>query len=334
MKSQKTAKEKPKLAHSKFKISKSQNQVTHYYLDHKNLTKIPDLDLSTACVIYLHNNSITIIENLKSLQLSSLYLQCNNIQKIENLEEVPHIKKLYLGNNEFSVLEGISHLNDLEELHIEKQRLPIGMSLCFDPRSVFSIAKSLQVLDVSDNGLESLSSLAPLRHLKFFNASNNKLNDIDEVCEVIKSWFYLRDACFSGNPMSRRHRYREDIVAAAYCLENLDDKPISATTRNFIKRFENEKLKKTSRPSVNLADIHSSLPRNYPPPLQKAVSASLIQKKMHVLGPLDFPTEDTTSQSVYRSKSVLKKRSKPKNQVKTLIPDIPGSLSLKITTSK
>ncbi|KAL3289086.1 hypothetical protein HHI36_003528 [Cryptolaemus montrouzieri] len=332
MKVLKNLPDKPKIPRLKPKVSRNLNVITHIYFDHKNLKKIPNLDLSGVCVFYLHNNAISKIENLQSSKLSSLYLQCNEIAKIENLEGVPQIKKLYLGNNEISVVEGIAHLTYLEELHIGKQRMSLGTSLCFDPRSVNSIAKSLQVLDISDNGIESLSSLAPLRHLRTVCASNNKLDDLDELCQLLKSWFYLRDAWFAGNPISGRHRYREDIIASTYCLDNLDDKAISAATRNFIKRFENEKLRKSSRPSVNLADTHPELPRNYPPPLQKAVSASLIQKRMHILGPLDIEMKSRPPQ-IHRPKPVLKKKI-TKTEINTIgIDHFPGSFSYKIRPS-
>ncbi|XP_044747022.1 protein phosphatase 1 regulatory subunit 42-like isoform X2 [Coccinella septempunctata] len=185
--------------------------------------------------------------------------------------------------------------------------------------------KSLQVLNISGNGIESLSSLAPLRHLRSICASNNRLKDIEEVCELIKSWFYLREAWFLGNPFSKKHRYREDIIAASYCLDFLDDKAVSASTRNFIKCFENEKLKKSSRPSINLEEIVPSLPKNYPLPLKKAVSASLVQNKLHILGPLDTPVEKKST--ISPNKPRLKKKSHHNRIIKEEMNHFPGSFS-------
>lgn len=92
-------------------------------------------------VLYLFNNEITKIENLNNLKnLTCLYLQRNKIQKIENLHALGKLRKLYLGYNEISVIEGLEGLQMLEELHVEKQHLRSGDSLCFDPRSIISVA--------------------------------------------------------------------------------------------------------------------------------------------------------------------------------------------------
>ncbi|XP_045468788.1 protein phosphatase 1 regulatory subunit 42-like isoform X2 [Harmonia axyridis] len=182
----------------------------------------------------------------------------------------------------------------------------MGTSLCFDPRSIMCISKSLKVLNISDNGIESLSGLMPLRHLTSLCASNNRLKDIEETCELLKFWFYLKNAWFQGNPISKKHRYREDIIASSYCLDFLDDKPVSPSSRNFIKCLENNKLKKSSRPSIDLTQIVASAPDNYPPPLKNAVSASLIHSQLHIFGPLDVHIKNPIS--IVRGKPRLKKK--------------------------
>lgn len=97
-------------------------------------------------VLYLFNNEIAKIENLDNLKnLTCLYLQMNKINKIENLHKLVKLKKLYLGNNEISVVEGLENLR-LEELHIEKQNLRSGDSLCFDPRSINDISVRQKIL--------------------------------------------------------------------------------------------------------------------------------------------------------------------------------------------
>lgn len=98
-------------------------------------------------MLYLFNNEISKIENLDSLKnLTCLYLQSNKIKKIENLYTLAKLRKLYLGNNEISVIEGLEGLQKLEELHVEKQNLSKGDSLCFDPRSIITIAVSSYLL--------------------------------------------------------------------------------------------------------------------------------------------------------------------------------------------
>lgn len=48
----------------------------------------------------------------------------------------------YLGGNCITVLEGLDKLEEIRELHIESQHLPLGEKLLFDPRSLRSLAVS------------------------------------------------------------------------------------------------------------------------------------------------------------------------------------------------
>lgn len=62
------------------------------------------------------------------------------IAKIENLESLENLQKLYLGHNNIVVVEGLENLRQLRELYIESQRIPPGESLCFEPRSAFTLS--------------------------------------------------------------------------------------------------------------------------------------------------------------------------------------------------
>lgn len=46
----------------------------------------------------------------------------------------------YLGGNYIAVVEGLEGLEELRELHVESQRLPLGEKLLFDPRTLRSLA--------------------------------------------------------------------------------------------------------------------------------------------------------------------------------------------------
>lgn len=48
----------------------------------------------------------------------------------------------YLGNNAITVIEGLEKLENLRELHVEKQRLPPGEKLLFEPRSLECLSVS------------------------------------------------------------------------------------------------------------------------------------------------------------------------------------------------
>ena len=48
----------------------------------------------------------------------------------------------YLGGNCITVLEGLDKLENLQELHIENQRLPAGEKILFDPRTLIALSVS------------------------------------------------------------------------------------------------------------------------------------------------------------------------------------------------
>lgn len=45
------------------------------------------------------------------------------------------------------------------------------------------------------------------------DAAYNDIDDIKDVCRTVRNWYYLREVTFMGNPVAKRHRYREDIIA-------------------------------------------------------------------------------------------------------------------------
>ncbi|XP_074042534.1 protein phosphatase 1 regulatory subunit 42 [Leptinotarsa decemlineata] len=259
-------------------VTKTNKKSSHLYHQEKHLKTIPKSTLSKeTLVIYLYGNNLTSIENLNGYpNLTSLYLQNNNITEIRNLQYLKKLKKLYIGHNNISVLEGLNNLVSLEELHIEKQALPNGSCLCFDPRTIFAISPTLQILNVSGNNIPSLSSLAPLRNLRVIDASDNDLDDIKDICQSIRNWYYLTEANFTGNSVGKKHRYRETVIGNTNLLRLLDGKNVSDVTRSFVKKFEEEKLLRTKQ-GVILSDVVKGLPKNYPPPLKKAVSASMLK---------------------------------------------------------
>ncbi|KAG5891302.1 hypothetical protein JTB14_000183 [Gonioctena quinquepunctata] len=263
---------------SKPENSKTNKKCSHWYLQEKCLRAIPKSTLSKeTLVIYLFNNNITSIENLNGFpNLTSLYLQNNNIREIKNLQYLRKLKKLYIGRNNISVVEGLDDLISLEELHIEKQAQEDGSSLCFDPRTMIAISPCLRILNISGNNIPSLSSLTALRNLVTIDAADNDLDDVNDVCETLRCWYYLREANFTGNPLKKKHRYREKLIGNSHYLKILDGKNVSDVTRAFVKKFQEVRLVR-SKQSIDLTDVVKDIPKNYPHPLQKAVSASMLK---------------------------------------------------------
>ena len=49
----------------------------------------------------------------------------------------------YVGGNAITVVEGLDKLTNLQELHIENQKLSPGEKLLFDPRSIAALSVRL-----------------------------------------------------------------------------------------------------------------------------------------------------------------------------------------------
>ncbi|NXU27627.1 PPR42 phosphatase, partial [Thalassarche chlororhynchos] len=152
-------------------------KITHLNLSDKNIDAIGDLSLcKNLRVLYLYDNQISQIQNLDfASNITHLYLQNNCITCIENLSSMKNLEKLYLGGNCITVVEGLDKLEEIRELHIESQHLPLGEKLLFDPRSLRSLAKSLSVLNISNNNIDELEELAVLENLSYFRAVDNQL---------------------------------------------------------------------------------------------------------------------------------------------------------------
>lgn len=70
-------------------------------------------------------------------------MQWNNIRTIDKLNELKQLRKLYLGYNRIHCLENVDQLFQLEELHLERQKLDDGSEFTFDLASLFGLRVSL-----------------------------------------------------------------------------------------------------------------------------------------------------------------------------------------------
>ncbi|XP_069355940.1 uncharacterized protein JMJD7 [Maniola hyperantus] len=213
---------------------------THLFMHEKCLTEIPKSKSPTHInYAYYHNNQISKIENLNLLyNLTHLHLQWNKITKIEGLENLIKLKKLYLSNNKISVVENLEGLKYLEELHIEKQNVDGVDPLCFDPRTMLSIGMSLRILNVSQNRITDMSWAKPLRRLEVLIAKRNNLKNVEAIADDLCTLVSLVDVNFKENPMTKKHRYKETIIARCAQLRVLDTIPIHNTSRMFLRNFD------------------------------------------------------------------------------------------------
>lgn len=202
-------------------------RATHLHLQSKRIRKIEGLDLCTNLkVLYLYDNAIEEIENLEFAGIVQyLHLQNNNIAFIPQLP-MPSLTKLYLDENEIAMVSGLEECTKLEELHVAKQRVPLYSSLEFDMGSLEAIARTLQVLEISGNGIQRLRPFVILVNLRKIFASDNKVSDLQEI-EAITALPRLVEAVFLGNPCCADLKYRDHAIGASSdALKILDGMPI------------------------------------------------------------------------------------------------------------
>ncbi|XP_029190871.2 protein phosphatase 1 regulatory subunit 42-like [Acropora muricata] len=211
-------------------------RLTHLYFSEKNIDEIDNLyHCRNLSVLYLYDNNISKIKNLGfASNLTHLYLQKNEITKIEGLDKLRRLTKLYLGSNSITVVEGLENLENLQELHIEKQNLPPGEKLLFEPRSLQALSKSLCVLNISENNIDSMEELKCLKSMTQFYSENNCLTDMKELSKVLAVWSSLRRLELTGNPLCNKKKYRDRVIVMSKSMVTLDGKEINETAKRFL----------------------------------------------------------------------------------------------------
>ncbi|NWV01177.1 PPR42 phosphatase, partial [Upupa epops] len=218
-------------------------KITHLNLSDKNIDTIGDLSVcKNLRVLYLYDNRIRQIQNLGfASNVTHLYLQNNCIACIENLSALKNLEKLYLGGNCITVVEGLDKIETIRELHIENQHLTVGEKLLFDPRTLSALAKSLSVLNISNNNIDELEELAVLENLSYLRAVDNQIQHLKDVEVVLNKWTKLRRMDLKGNPICHRPKYRDEIVVQSQTLECLDGKEIKDMERQFLMNWKASK---------------------------------------------------------------------------------------------
>ncbi len=100
---------------------------------------------------------------------------------------------------------------------------------------------SLEILNVSNNNLDTLSEIGSLINLKQLKASNNDLNDMKEMSILLKCWPKLLTLELNGNPICLKNKYRERIIVQAPNIKILDEKEIQELSRQFLQNWKTSK---------------------------------------------------------------------------------------------
>lgn len=211
-------------------------------LSNKSLTYISNLEkCSSLQMLSLSHNSITQISGLDCLKsLRILNLESNLIQNLEGLGNLVMLEKLYLDYNLIKVLENLEPLQRLIELTASNQKGPGALDI--SENSIVAVSPSLRKLDLSGNMIEDISSLWYLDSLVELDLSNNNVQFCEDLYKTLSCLRYLQRLKLSGNPVSRRPKYRDEMILWSHNLQELDDKNILANEKEYLFRLKGKRV--------------------------------------------------------------------------------------------
>jgi len=210
-----------------------------------NLTKIGDLSgLTNLVKLYVRNNQITNISNISTApQLTYLYVINNKLTELESITKLTKLEKLYAGGNNIQIIEGLSNLDNLLELHLENQRLQPGEKMHLEPESLNALSW-LQVLNISNNGVDNLDFIENLKELRILKCEDNKIERFDDLSRL-RGCIRLQDVTLRGNPISKIAKYRDQVILNVKEITKLDDKMIKSNEKEFIRNWHQHKVNLT-----------------------------------------------------------------------------------------
>lgn len=86
---------------------------------------------------------------------------------------------------------------------------------------MFSLQKSLCVLNVSCNYIEDVAELSVLGKMTQFYASNNSISGMYDLSCAVRAWPSLSKLELNGNPCCTRKKYRDKIILMSRRLGRL-----------------------------------------------------------------------------------------------------------------
>jgi len=126
--------------------------------------------------------------------LRRLEIMLQKITTIEGLDNCVNLEVLYLNDNLITEVSGLGALRSLRELYIARNHISKI------PHNAFASLASLQVLDLSNNRIQSLNgALRPLTELTTLNLAGNQL---ECVASDVLHLRLLKSLNLAGNPIS------------------------------------------------------------------------------------------------------------------------------------
>lgn len=101
-------------------------------------------------------------------------------------------------------------------IHILKIILPTEVfNFHNDSLGFFFFQRSVQVLNIAGNNLDSIRDVECLRNLYQLHANDNLLTDMKELAHVVGGMFRLWRLDLMGNPLCHKAKYRDRVIVMA-----------------------------------------------------------------------------------------------------------------------
>jgi len=158
--------------------------------------------------------------------LQVLEMGYSGISDLSHFVQFPlhNLRILHLPGNEITKVEGLSHLDQLRELVLDRNKVKQ-----FDEVS-FQGLRSLRELRAEDNGLRSLANLKPLPRLRALYLSLNRIAELSEL-EKLSSLRHVMLVHLSQNPVARKPLYRAHVISAVGTVRVIDGKEVTEDER-------------------------------------------------------------------------------------------------------
>lgn len=163
---------------------------------------------------------------LPALQI--LQLGANGFSTIASLQlgALSNLRSLFLQGNDITRIDGLSGLTSLRELVLDNNRIRY-----IDSESLVGLP-ALRELRLEDNGLRSLCGLQPVAaSLASLHVSGNRIVDLIEI-DRLAALPALLEVTLTGNPLTRKHNYRQLLVNKCLRLQQADGGAVTSEERD------------------------------------------------------------------------------------------------------
>uniref|UniRef100_A0A7S3GAV8 Protein phosphatase 1 regulatory subunit 7 n=1 Tax=Palpitomonas bilix TaxID=652834 RepID=A0A7S3GAV8_9EUKA len=212
--------------------SLSELYLIHNHIHTKGVEAVDWKALARLSILELGDNKIRQISALSSLHstLTSLWLGKNKIEKVEGISHLQGLQRLSIQNNRLTSFAGVEGLTNLEELYLSHN----GAKAADGVESL----TALTTLDLSHNFIASLLPLSTLKNLDEVWASFNPFESTD-VLQPLKHLPKLTVLYLEGSPLQTeadkgRLGYRVSVLSSLPDLSYIDADPVTDGERGMV----------------------------------------------------------------------------------------------------